>query len=84
MTDVPARMLDGDAGTRWTTGTPMVAGQSITVDMRAVRSVGGFSLLSTGSDHARGYRVYLSTDGVSWGTPVAVGVGAPNADHGDV
>ncbi|WNI19510.1 glycoside hydrolase family 3 protein [Actinacidiphila sp. ITFR-21] len=33
--DVPARMLDGDAGTRWSTGTPMANGQTVTVDMGA-------------------------------------------------
>nr|WP_255446611.1 MULTISPECIES: discoidin domain-containing protein [unclassified Micromonospora] len=76
--DTAARMLDGDTGTRWTSGAPMTNGQSFTVDMRSVRTVSGVSLLSTGADHARGYQVFLSTDGRNWTGPVASGKGFTN------
>ncbi|WP_229688602.1 DUF1996 domain-containing protein [Micromonospora yangpuensis] len=72
----PAKMLDGDPRSRFTSGTPMVDGQSVTVDMRSARSVSGISLLSNGSDYARRYQVYLSNDGSNWGSPVASGPGA--------
>ncbi|MFC0532389.1 DUF1996 domain-containing protein [Phytohabitans kaempferiae] len=73
--DSPAKMLDGDRNSRWTTGAPMTDGQSVTVDMRGVHPVSGLSLLSTGSDYARGYEVFLSTDGNTWTGPVADGKG---------
>ena len=76
--DTPARMLDGDANTRWSSGAPMADGQSITVDMRAVRGVSGISLSSAGADYARGYQVFLSTDGRNWTGPVASGRGLSN------
>ncbi|WP_051367885.1 beta-glucosidase [Hamadaea tsunoensis] len=77
-TDVPARMLDGNTATRWSSGTPMANGQTVTVDMGAVRNVDQITMDSAGStaDYARGYSVSLSTDGTNWGSPVATGTGA--------
>jgi beta-glucosidase-like glycosyl hydrolase len=75
--DNPARMLDGDLSTRWSSGTPMAPGQWVTVDMSAVQSIDQITMdagPSTG-DYARGYEVYLSTDGSTWGSPVATGTG---------
>jgi beta-glucosidase len=76
-TDVPARMLDGNTATRWSTGTPMVNGQTVTVDMASVQNVDQITMDSAGSvnDYAHGYQVNLSTDGVNWGSPVATGAG---------
>ncbi|MYS23942.1 Fibronectin type III-like domain-containing protein, partial [Streptomyces sp. DvalAA-14] len=75
--DVPARMLDGDTGTRWSTGTPMVNGQTVTVDMGAAHSISQITMDSAGStgDYAHGYSVALSSDGVNWSAPVATGTG---------
>ncbi len=75
--DVPANMLDGVAGSRWSSGVPMAAGQSVTVDTGAVRSLARITMDSGGSanDYARGYQVFLSSDGVSWGSAVASGSG---------
>ncbi|WP_405578662.1 glycoside hydrolase family 3 C-terminal domain-containing protein [Streptomyces sp. NBC_01190] len=75
--DVPARMLDGDATTRWSTGTPMVNGQTVTVDMGAAHSISRITMDSAGSasDYAHGYSVALSSDGVNWSAPVATGTG---------
>jgi beta-glucosidase len=76
-TDLPARMLDGNTATRWSTGTPMVNGQTVTVDMGSAQSISKITMDSAGSssDYARGYQVSLSTDGVNWGSPVATGTG---------
>jgi beta-glucosidase len=76
-TDVPARMLDGNTATRWSTGVPMANGQTVTVDMGAVHSIDQITMDSAGStnDYAHGYQVSLSTDGVTFGAPVATGAG---------
>jgi len=75
--DVPANLLDNNMATRWSTGTPMVPGQSFTLDMKATKNVNKIVMDSTGSDadYARGYEVYLSADGTNWGTAVATGTG---------
>ncbi|MFJ6216887.1 glycoside hydrolase family 3 C-terminal domain-containing protein [Streptomyces sp. NPDC092296] len=75
--DVPANMLDGSAATRWSSGVPMAAGQTVTVDMGAAHSIDRITMDSGGSasDYARGYQVSLSTDGSNWGAPVATGTG---------
>ena len=75
--DVAANMLDGNAATRWSTGTPMVNGQTVTVDMGAAHSVGQVTMDSAGStgDYAHGYTVALSTNGTTWSAPVATGTG---------
>ncbi|WP_407918333.1 discoidin domain-containing protein [Kitasatospora sp. NE20-6] len=75
--DVAANMLDGAAGSRWSTGVPMAAGQSVTVDTGAVRPLTRITMDSGGSagDYARGYQVFLSSDGASWGSAVATGSG---------
>ncbi|MEV0133533.1 DUF1996 domain-containing protein [Dactylosporangium sp. NPDC050688] len=74
-TDSPARMLDGNTGTRWTSGAPMTNGMSVTVDMKKSQPVGQVSLLATGADHPRGFEIYLSADGANWTGPVARGAG---------
>ncbi|MFE2912750.1 discoidin domain-containing protein, partial [Kitasatospora indigofera] len=75
--DVPANMLDGNAASRWSSGVPMATGQSLTVDTGAVRSLARITMDSGGSanDYARSYQVLLSTDGTTWGSPVATGNG---------
>jgi beta-glucosidase len=69
-TDVPARMLDGDAGTRWSSGTPMANGNTVTLDLGAARTFGRVVMDSAGStaDYARGYRIDVSTDNSTWRT----------------
>ncbi|MET9222649.1 glycoside hydrolase family 3 C-terminal domain-containing protein [Streptomyces sp. NPDC003300] len=76
--DVAARMLDGDSSTRWSTGTPMVNGQTVTVDMGASHTVDQITMDSAGSasDYARGYQVALSANGTTWSAPVATGTGS--------
>jgi beta-glucosidase-like glycosyl hydrolase len=73
----PSAMLDGDPNTRWSSGTPMAPDQNqyVTVDMASSQKIDQITLdsgTSTG-DYARGYQVYLSNDGTSWGSAVAAG-----------
>jgi hypothetical protein len=72
-----ANLLDGSMSTRWTTGTAMVPGQSLTVDMKVAKTFNKLVLDSTGSDldYARGYEVYISNDGTTWGSAIASGTG---------
>jgi len=44
-----SNVLDGNSASRWSTGTAMAGGQSITVDMAATRSIGEISMDSAGS-----------------------------------
>lgn len=73
----PANMFDGSMSTRWETGTAMVPGQYVIVDMKAAKTFNKIVMDSTGSnnDYARGYEVYVSNDGANWGSPVASGAG---------
>ncbi|WP_420329425.1 discoidin domain-containing protein [Paenibacillus gorillae] len=75
--DAAANLFDGSMATRWSTGSAMQPGQSLTVDMKAVNQISKVVLDSTGSndDYARGYELYVSTDGSNWGSAVATGAG---------
>jgi beta-glucosidase len=69
-TDVPARMLDGDSGTRWSSGTPMTSGNTVTLDLGAARTFSKVVMDSGAStaDYARGYRIDVSADNSTWQT----------------
>ncbi len=77
--------LDGDLNTRWDTQEAQTissqlsfpAQQYFQVDMKSVKIFSKISLDSgvTPGDYPRGYAVYVSADGLSWGNPVAVGNG---------
>ncbi|MFF2092731.1 discoidin domain-containing protein [Paenibacillus sp. NPDC058174] len=75
--DAAANLFDGNMATRWSTGAAMQPGQTLTVDMKAVNQISKVVLDSTGSndDYARGYELYVSTDGSNWGSAAATGVG---------
>jgi len=75
--DVAANAADGDASTRYTTGTGQAPGQYLQVDFgRAIpaRQVVFDTGVSTG-DYPRGYTVTTSTDGANWSTAVASAAG---------
>jgi O-glycosyl hydrolase len=76
--DIPANAIDGNAGTRWSSGHGQSNGDWFQVDMGAPQSVSGLLIDSAGStgDFARNYQVYVSNDGVSWGNAIASGPGA--------
>jgi glucosylceramidase len=72
-----AGAVDGDASTRYTTGTGQAPGQYLQADFgRAIpaRQVVFDTGTSTG-DYPRGYAVTTSTDGVTWHTAVASAAG---------
>jgi len=73
----PGNLFDADMSTRWTTGKSMAAGQSIVVDLTAAQSFNRIVMDSTGSnnDYARSYEIYVSSDGVNWGSAIASGTG---------
>ncbi|MBL7153204.1 MAG: DUF1080 domain-containing protein, partial [Phycisphaerae bacterium] len=69
--------LDGKKGSRWDTGRPQVGGEWFTLDLGIERTVTGITLDAAGSsgDYPRGYEVYVSFDGGSWGKAIVAGKG---------
>src|SRR5580698_5097559 len=74
----PSAALDGNTGSRWTTGADMANGMWFEVNMQAAQTFNELTMDSAGStnDYARGYSVYVSNDGATWGNPIATGTGA--------
>jgi HEAT repeat protein/type 1 glutamine amidotransferase len=70
--------IDGNPGTRWDTAETMRPGQWFVIDLGTENVVRGLTLDAAGSanDYPRGYEVYVSFDGGSWGRPVLTGKGA--------
>lgn len=69
--------VDGDLGTRWTTGKSMTNGMWLQVELPAATLVSGLKLNagSSRNDYPRGYSVELSEDGVNWKSKVKKGKG---------
>jgi HEAT repeat protein len=69
--------LDGNIGTRWDTSRPMRPGDWFMIDLGFERTVAGLTLDAAGSrgDYPRGYEVYVSFNGSSWGKPIVSGKG---------
>ena len=76
--DVPANALDGNASTRWSTGTAQVNGQWFQVDMLSSKTFAGITLDTTASsgDFPNAYQVFVSNDGTNWGSAIATGSGS--------
>jgi uncharacterized repeat protein (TIGR02543 family) len=74
----PANAIDGNIGTRWSTGSNQTNGQWFRIDMGSARTFNRIVLDagSSAGDYPRGYQVYVSDDGVTWGSPVASGAGS--------
>ena len=75
--DVAANAVDGDAGTRYSTGAGQSVGQYLQVDFGKpvpAREVVFDTGASTG-DYPRAYSVEVSRDGVAWTTVTANGTG---------
>ncbi|WP_441247751.1 phosphocholine-specific phospholipase C [Kitasatospora sp. McL0602] len=78
--------VDGNPGTiwhtRWSTGTDALP-HEIQLDLGGLRTVTGLSYLPRQDGGLNGrigqYELYLSTDGTTWGTPVATGTFADTA-----
>lgn len=77
--DLPARAIDGDPGTRWTTGAAQRTGQWFQLDLGAAKRFTRLVLESAGGDHPRSFTVHASVqrpqDGCSLGELVAEGTG---------
>ncbi len=67
--------LDNDPKTRWTTGASMRGGEWFLVDLGYEDDIRTLFLDAgpTGSDQPRGYEVYISLDGKTWGAPTLKG-----------
>ena len=66
--DVPGNMLDGNAETRYSSGTGQYNGLSFTVDMGQTEAFNKI-VIDSGSgsnDYARSADVFVSTDGTDW------------------
>lgn len=76
--EVPARALDDNLGTRWSTGTAQSGGQWFKIDMGTTQLVNRLVLNAGASqgNQPRNFRVFVSADGASWGAPVAQGAGS--------
>lgn len=69
--------VDGNPDTRWDSGHPMQPGDWFMVDLGQDGRVKGVALDVSGSsmDYPRGYEVYVSFDGKTWGKPLTSGKG---------
>jgi len=74
--DVPARAIDQNTATRWSTGASMTNGQTFTLDLGSAQKFDQVTVDAGGStgDYPRGVTVQVSTDGTSW-TPVTSATG---------
>jgi galactose oxidase len=79
----PGDVLDGDGMTIWHTpyaGVIPPLPHSITIDMHTIQPVSGLSYLPRQDSTLNGtigkYSISVSTDGASWGSPVAAGTWA--------
>jgi len=72
--NVASRAIDDSYGSIWSTAGAQT-GQSITVDMQARQLFNQIVLYSGGytDEYPRGYLVFVSNDGTTWGSAVATG-----------
>jgi galactose oxidase len=83
-------VLDGNAGTLWHskwTAPAVPLPHTITIDTKMTQSISGFRYLprASGANGRIGsFEILVSTDGTTWGTPVARGTWADTADEKSV
>lgn len=72
--------IDGDTGTRWSTGQRMKSGDWFQIDLGESASFSQIALDNGEGDRSfellGRYQVYVSDDGVNWGSAIANGTGA--------
>ncbi len=75
--DSPGNTLDGNLTTRWSTGASQVNGQWFQVDLGSVNAFNKIVLncVNSANDYPRGYQIYVSNDGVNWGSSIATNTG---------
>jgi len=76
--DAPANALDGNAGTRWSTGQPQTSGQWFQLDLGSPQTFFQIEMDSgvSAGDYAHGFQVLVSNDGINWGSPLVSGAGS--------
>jgi len=76
--DLPSNALDGVFATRWSSGQPQSPGMSFQVNMGKTQNFSSIALDcgASGGDYPRGYQVFVSQDGTSWGNAIASGQGS--------
>ena len=69
--------MDGNPSTRWSTGRSMKPGDWFVLDLGVESTISGLTLdtRNSSNDYPRGYEVYVSFDGGSWGKPIVTGKG---------
>ena len=69
--------LDGRRSSRWSTGRGMKPGDWFQLDLGIESTVSGLTLdtRNSSNDYPRGYEIYTSFDGGSWGRPIVTGKG---------
>ncbi|HTJ79357.1 MAG TPA: discoidin domain-containing protein [Rariglobus sp.] len=72
-----SRAIDGNPSTRWTTARSAHRGDEVVLEMDRAHLISKIRVDTRGSanDYARRFKLYLSTDGTSWGDPVVSGRG---------
>jgi len=75
--NVANRALDGELSSRWDTGRPMKPDDWFVLDLGVESTIKGLTLdtRNSSNDYPRGYEVYVSFDGGSWGKPIIIGKG---------
>lgn len=70
-------MIDNSLSSRWSTRTPQTPGQYVTIDLGETLSFNRIVLdsYSNTEDYPRGFSVFVSPDGSSWGVPIISGSG---------
>jgi glucosylceramidase len=68
--ETPQAAVDGDASTRWSSGTAQAPGQYLQVDLARPTSFDRVAIDSGGNlgDYARGWTLTASSDGTTWRT----------------
>jgi RHS repeat-associated protein len=76
--DTPAKALDDNASTRWSSGVNQASGQYFLVDMLTSQSFTKITLDagSSNGDYARAFSVYATNDTSNWGSSIATGTGS--------
>lgn len=72
----PSCIIDGDPSARWSSGRMQSAGQWFTLDFKQPTQFSALVMYTPNDDYIRGYEVYVSDDGETWGNPVTSGSGA--------
>ena len=66
----PAKVFDGDNGTRWSTGTKQVGGEWIQIDFGVIVTLNEITMHTNNDDYFRHYQVRLSNTSQDFAAPI--------------